>query len=48
MADKNTPLADRLLDEAHAALDDQRYGSLTHPFVLGLLTAAEMARPTDG
>lgn len=33
---------DLIVRTACEAQDDQRYGSLTNPFILGLLTAAEI------
>ena len=44
MATEDVGHADRLVDEARRALDDQRYGDFTNPFVLGLLTAAEIVQ----
>jgi hypothetical protein len=35
---------DAIVAEARATLADQRYGTLTHAVVLGLLIAAEIAK----
>jgi hypothetical protein len=39
----------RIIAQAKAMQDDQRYGHFTHPVMLGLLLAAELldADPTD-
>lgn len=36
----------RLLAEARAMQDDQRYGAWTNPVMLGLLTAVDLAAPS--
>lgn len=37
-------VADEIVTEAHRALEDERFGDFTNPFVLGLLAAAQMVR----
>ena len=38
----------RIIAEAKATQNDQRYGALTHPVVLGLLIAADLLqRPQE-
>jgi hypothetical protein len=39
---------DALLAEARAMLADQRYGSLTHAVILGLLIAAHLLEARHG
>jgi hypothetical protein len=40
-------VADEIVAEAHRALEDERFGDFTNPFVLGLLTAAQMVRQEE-
>lgn len=37
-------VADEIVAEAHRAIADERFGDFTNPFVLGLLTAAQIVR----
>ncbi len=40
-------VADEIVAEARRAIADERFGDFTNPFVLGLLTAAQMVRQED-